>query len=401
MAGVEAGRSAARSLCPSGLYPDRLPGGHEMEYAFAPGTTKYDRRMRKLLTNRPNTELVQGSGLTTVADFLNHLSTASGVSLPAENLFLVSHGNDRAWMEILLDGSQPKDKGTDFEAVTAAVASKSVAISTGVNHDANGDLASMAVNIRGCRIGAAEPFMEALKEAFGNESPMTAPKHFHKVYELEGIGMFEFLVYSFTVISKTAYANKKAVVQAFEKELLSFRDGSAVPDANWAKWIPEKTSPGKRPTKAQYLNLGQTIAKQKRIEDEVEFRHKVNTYPYEVPNLGSMPAAADRNDKLRQALEEDPSFADTEPFPIYKRYGLYSIDEFVDELSWAFTWQASNSIMLCVGTQHEYNVLVPITDPPDLDAGTLIYNFYPPAGSSSSPVNNLLTTDDTMFYTSP
>jgi len=55
--------------------------------------------------------------------------------------------------------------------------------------------------------------------------------------------------------------------------------------------------------------------------------------------------------------------------------------------------------MICVGRQHEYTVLVPITDPPDLATGNLIFNFYPPAGSTVAAVENLMTSDSTMFYT--
>jgi hypothetical protein len=42
--------------------------------------------------------------------------------------------------------------------------------------------------------------------------------------------------------------------------------------------------------------------------------------------------------------------------------------------------------------------LVPITDPPDLDTGRLIYNFYPPTGSAHTAVDELLTSDATMFH---
>jgi hypothetical protein len=59
--------------------------------------------------------------------------------------------------------------------------------------------------------------------------------------------------------------------------------------------------------------------------------------------------------------------------------------------------------MVCTGRQHEYTVLVPITSPPDLSTGKLIYNFYPPRGSALQSESELLTSggtfSDALFYT--
>jgi hypothetical protein len=378
-----------------------------VDYAFAPGATGYDDLARQLFTNRPNTQLIQRKRMTTVDAFLHFLDTDPSVTLPADDLFLVSHGNDKAWMQIQLAVGQRG--GTTFEVAEAAVTSGSVSIPTNVNHDSSGDLTSMAVNIRGCRIGVADPFVDKLKEAFGGESDVTAALHFHDIYKDSRVGLFEYLVYGFTLISQTAFADKAATITAMDGHGFTYRDGSAVPTALWTSWIPRNVGVGHRDTQSVFLDLGRTIGPLTKIPASIQFRHDQPSFTYKIAGLGSLPAAqSDRIDDLRQALNDDATnagstFASDHPFPTFKRYDQDSIDDFVDNLNWRFSWAANKkdptkSLMVCVGSQHEYTVLVPVTDPPDLATGKLIYNFYPPAGLLSA-VDELLTSDSTMFYT--
>jgi hypothetical protein len=390
-----------------------------MDFAFAPGRGKEYTLARQLFALRPNTNVIQGRTLRTIADFFTHLNTTGGLTLPAEDLYIVSHGNDHAWTEIHLDGTQKKGP-TGFEQADAAVrghgdpfhtgvTSGSVEIPTDVNHDSNGDLGSMATNFRGCRIGVAEPFVDKLKEAFGGESPVTAPKRFYWIERLGGVGMMEFLLYSFGVVNKTALTDKAAVIDALDAAPdLTFIDSSKVPTANWNDWVPKDVSRGRRPAKKKiYLNFGQTLGTRTGIPFKIEFRHEVPRFgPYEITGLSPMPAKADQLETLRQTLKDDANqpgsrFASGHPFPVFKRYRQSNIDDFVDNLSWAFTPDAAHSTLACVGSQHEYTVLVPITDPPDLKTGNLIFNFYPSPGSTAAVVENpkLFTTEKTMFYT--
>ncbi len=375
-----------------------------MDYAFAPGVTGYDGLARQLFSNRPDTTLIQARGMTTVDAFLSFLNTSTTVTLPADDLYVVSHGNDKAWMQIHLTPTQSGP--TTFEVATAAVTSGAVSIPTNVNHDSAGDLTSMSLNIRGCRIGVASPFVDELKDAFGNQSSVTAALHFHEVYRQGRVGMFEFLVYGFTLISQTAFADKAATVAAMDAHGFTYRDGSAVPTAVWTDWIPRNVGSGHRDTKSVYLDLGRTLGTTTTIGTSIQFRHDQPRYTYRVGGLTALPTLHTAQlDALRAALNADASqsgstFADTHPFPTYKRYDHDSIDEFVDNMNWACSWDSTHSVMVCVGSQHEYTVLVPVTDPPDLATGKLIYNFYPPSPSTLSAVDELLTSDSTLFYTS-
>jgi hypothetical protein len=378
-----------------------------MDYAFAPGVTGYDSMARQLFLNRPNTQLITGRGLTSVDKFLDHLDNTAGLTLPADDLYLVSHGNAKAWMAIPLDVTQVHRKSTDattFETAEAAVTSGSVNIPNGVNHDSGGTLNSMSVNIRGCRIGSAEPFVDKLKEAFGGDSPVTAAKHFHEVYQLGSDGMMEFLFYGFTIVSQTGFTTKADLAQEFDNAALTFHDGTDVPTANWTTWLPTNIKVGHRKAKDIYAQLGTTLGKWQKIGTTIDFRHDQPPFTYKISGLSQLPAAADRLQKLHDALDGDAAtpgstFASDHPLPTYVRWSQDSIDDFVNNLNWKFSWDKKNSIMVCVGRQHEYTVLVPVTDPPDLTTGKLIYNFYPPAASPLTAIKELKTSDGTLFYT--
>ncbi len=374
-----------------------------MDYAFAPGVTGYDALARELLTNRPNTTVISQRHMNTVDAFLTFVATDPSTTLPADDLYLVSHGNDKAWMQIQLDTIQTA--ATTFEVAEAAVASGSVNIPNGVNHDSSGDLNSMSVNIRGCRIGVAHPFVDKLKEAFGGESSVTAALHFHEVYKDNRAGMFEFLVYGFTLISQAAFTDKAATVTAMDTNGFTYRDGTTtVPSALWTEWIPRNVSIGHRDTKSAFLDLGRTLGTVAKLSTAIQFRHDRPTFTYRISGLSSMPAAHSAQlDTLRQSLNDDATqadstFASDHPFPMFKRYDQDSIDDFVDKMNWRCSWDSRHSVMTCVGSQHQYTVLVPVTDPPDLATGKLVYNFYPPAGPLTA-IDELLTTDSTMFYT--
>jgi hypothetical protein len=329
-----------------------------VDYAFAPGVTSYDLRARQLYNNRPKTKPIQGRGLT-------------------------------------------------YEAMARIVASGSgsVKIPAKVNHDSGGTLTSMSANFRGCWFGLSPPYVDKLKEALGNESPVTAPKGAHEFIPIGDAGMAEFLLYIFSVVAKNPLADKDAVVAALDGKQFSFRDGSTVPTALWSDWVPKDVSSGKRVSTYKYVRLGRKIGTQTRKRVEIYFAHYEPWWTGNVPGLTSLPADKPAQiDALRKQLHANANvpgspFADSHPLPIFKRFGHSSIDDFVDQMNWEFTWDDTKSLMGCMGDQHEYAVHVPITDPPDLSAGKLIYNFYPSSGSSAAVVNELLTSDGTMFYT--
>jgi hypothetical protein len=376
-----------------------------MDYAFAPGVTQYDAAAQQLFTNRPNTRLIQARGLTALADFFSQLDTATGIQLPAGDLFVTSHGSDVVSMLLHLVSTQTD--ATTYEVVEAAATSGAARIPTSVNHDSGGTLTSMSANFRGCWFGLSPPYVDKLKEALGNESPVTAPKGAHEFIPIGTTGMIEFLLSIFRVVAKDPLADQAAVAAtlASHTPAFTFRDGSSVAAALWTAWVPKDISTGKRVSQYVYARLGRKLGTQTRRRVEIWFSHYEPWLTANVPGLTGLPSddpariAALRNQLHAAANVPGSPWASTHPLPMYQRFAHSSIDEFVDGMNWAFTWDASTSMMGCTGSQHEYSLHVPITDPPDLSTGKLIYNFYPSPGSSDAAVNELLTSDNTLFYT--
>jgi hypothetical protein len=380
-----------------------------MHYAFAPGATPYDIQSRHLLDDRPGTVLVSVDSVKHVEDFLGHLDTTAAIVKPlGGDLFLGSHGNHGGWLQIDLDGTKPVD--TNYEVLEAAVASGSVVVPFNLDHNPDGSDSPISIHIRGCRIGIAEPFVDKLKEVFGGDSTVTAPKHFHVLfpptYPNKNKGLFEYLAYSFHLVRRDPFAKKDDAVAAFKAESFTYIDGSAVPEGRWDAWIPTDVNKTRQAWSAA-MPLGQKVGGVKVLTDATgrEYRHDIKTLPFTVRDLTAFPPENQRLDTLRATIAPHPMFAATHPFPIQARFGHATADELIDGMTWAFTWDKPN--MVCVGTQHEYAVIVPVIEPapdpadkpPVLPSGNLLFNFYPHPGTAGAVVEKMPTTDGRLFYT--
>jgi hypothetical protein len=367
-----------------------------MDFAFAPGKTEFDTILARLYANRAGTTLIAGRKITTVSDFIKNLQGSAAVTKPTGDLFIVSHGNESAWMKIQLDAHS--GKSTTYEAAEKAKTSGWVDLGT---------LAPPSVNFRGCRIGRAAPFVDKLKEAFGGGSSVTAPLHFDYAVTYGGIGNWETLMIGFELPPlATPIATRTLVIDAFKAEAFTFHDGTTlVPDSVWEKWVARKVNRlGHQKVSNAYVDLGRTIGTLKKLKGEVEFRHDTPTFTFTISGLSSFPAKADQKDTLRTALNAKAAEAGSvwdpaHPLPMYKRYRLANIDDFVDGFTWGFSWDKSKKTMVCSGKQHVYAVAVPITDPPDIKTGKLIYNYVPIPAAAGTQVDELLTSDVTLFYT--
>jgi hypothetical protein len=363
-----------------------------MDYAFAPGTTPYDTNMKRLFRRCPNTTLIDVRTVRHVAAFINHLDTTASIPKPVGDLLIASHGNDRGWLQIDLDGGRSTD--VTYEVLEAAATSGTVEIPTSLIQNPDGTSVSIKVHIRGCRIGKSLAFMQKLKQALGGSVGVTAPLHFHEYYHHGSYGLWEFLSYDFSLARKTRLRTKNDVVTAFQGASFTFINGSSVPAGNWTTWVPSTFNQATTDTNVN-ITLGTTIGSLSQLTLEREFRHRRRTYTYTVSGVTSKPASdAAALAILQSALSGDPTFQSSHAYPIYERYGYSSRSDFVNGFTWSYT-HGSNQLV-CTGTRHEYTCIVPITDP---STHHLIFNFYPNAGSSHSAIVNLLETDSRMFRT--
>lgn len=392
-----------------------------MNYAFAPGVSRYDIQSRHLLDDRPGTVLISAKSIKHVAAFLAHLENTAAIPKPiGGDLYLGSHGNHKGWMHIDLDGTKPIN--TTYEVAEAAENSGSVMIPLTLYHNPDGSESPINIHIRGCLIGSIEPFVDKLKDAFAGVASVTAPKHFHTVfpgqYPNKHKGMFEYLTYAFRLVRREPFKNKAEAVAAFIDEDFEYIDEKTtpnfpdfVPDDRWTRWIPTKVNKKKQVFSAS-MPLGQKVGGVKVLKDSTgrEFRHDVETFAGTISDLGARPPADQRIDILKEHLEQDERFATTHPFPRHVRYGHETIEEFVDGLKWSFTWDKKKKKLICFGKQHVYTVLVPVAEtapdpdppekPPVVPSGNLLFNFYPHPASSGSVVETMPTSDDRLFYTS-
>jgi hypothetical protein len=376
-----------------------------MDYAFAPGGSDYDDKMQILLSLRAGTTLVTPAkaGQTTIAAFLKYLNKTPSIAKPVGDLLIASHGSDEGWMEIALD--DPTKADAVYEQVEKADKAKTINVPSSLINTTAG-AAPMTIHIRGCRIGQAQPFMTLLKHAFGGQAKLTAPLFFHQLRG-EGVGVFEYLGYSFAFPSQTALASRNDVIQAFQDLKLPFLDGKTkVPDDKWEDWIPPNVGEAHQ-KRDIFADLGQTIGKLgTKLTVTAEFRHDVDKDGFVIKNQPTDPGAgisdpvakqAARLAQLKKSLPTDePQYRSTHPYPVYKRLGYESGDDFVDGYVWKFTYSPSAKTLTCSGKRHRYTVIVPVTD---LATGALLYNFYPKPGSSVAAVSNLPDTNPQLFLT--
>ncbi len=379
-----------------------------MDYGFSPGTTSQDGRVRRLFQRRATLTLVHKKKLRHVAAFINHLNTTATIPKPVGDLWLGSHGNEEGWLQIDLDGAKPLN--TTYEVLVAADASGSVDLPLALRQQADGTQVAVTVHLRACRIGHAEPFMQKLKACFDGASAVTAPRHLHMIRELPSYGSFEFLGYGFKVFRKDKYKKRADLVAAFKAVGLKFIDGSAVPDASWDKWIPrnidvKKVMPSYRP------NLGQQIGKLSRLPAWREYRHRVRRCPFTLTGLAAKPPdnAASMN-VLRGFVLNDARFQAGYAYPVYERFGYSSANDFLNGWKWSFSWitvkdpvtKKKEKALFCAGTRHDYEVVIPITDPTsdnDLAKQTLYFNYYPAGGVPHAQTTTLHENDARLFKT--
>jgi len=384
----------------------RLPSSAlGMDYAFSPGTDKtgYATKMRALLSNRPNTTLIREQvarrrSISNVASFLEYLVTNPNIPKPVGNLLLASHGIDQGGMEIALVGAQSNTK-TTYEVLEELVSSPSgspVRIP-----DALRQRGGTAVHIRGCSIGKWKPFVQKLKQAFGEEIKVTAPKHVHIVHPFGPMHYWgEFLAYHFKVARKKKLPNRDAVVAAFQNRIPPFEFipsapgsvGSPVPDNMWQSWIPKQFDQEALTRKPMYVDLGIKIEGTNRTDVGRSYSYERNYFDYTITLSANPGNEAKQLEALRAAFDNDKRFNKYHDLPVYERYGYDDVPGFVDGWKWHFDWKPPT--LVCTGMRHKYSVYIPIRDPA---TNRLIFNYFPSRGSGVVPFISLVESDRRMF----
>jgi hypothetical protein len=364
-----------------------------MDYGFAPGITPQDARARHLFDRRANTTLLASKSLNTVRAFGSFLLSSGTVTRPIDDALIAAHANSEGWIFIPM---YPKQKGgTNFETLETTLSdpTKSIAIDDAVIGFTAGDPIMHSVHFKGCNIGKAPAFLTKFREALGDNVMVTAPKHFHGLWEHSEYGTWEYMAYEFQVRNKTYFATQADVISSLDAGGFTYIDGTAVATADWAKWVPKKKV-AKSVTTPLSAKLGVAIGKRKTIVTERQYRVTPLKFWWSITYHGGPPPAtkALQQAAFEASVSADATFDPAHPYPWYARLGYADVAEFFAGHTWVH--KVSKGTLYTTGTRVEYTVLLPITDPA---TGDLVFNFHPLKTKPYTPISHLAETDSDYF----
>ncbi|HEX8314208.1 MAG TPA: hypothetical protein VF609_04415 [Flavisolibacter sp.] len=375
-----------------------------MDYGFAPGTTDQDGRVRNMFSRRGATTLITaGRNRSTVKQFIGHLDSTGTITKPIDDILIGTHANSQGYLFIPMF---PRQAGpTTYETLedTISDATKSITVPDSLIGYTTGDPITKSFHIKGCNIGKATPFLDKLKEAIGGNMNVTAPIHFHGLYENTTQGTWELMEYEFRLIRKNAFATRADYIAALEAEGFTFYNNDAIATTDWEAWVPQNITQASAVSVP--LPLGVTLNRRTTIPFDRSFRYRATDYTYTITFTGAIPSSMpDRMAALSAALDADKyrntdtigSFDPAHPYPEYVRWGYSSKQDFLDEHEWRFS--PSGNQLVCSGRFHEYTLLVPVTDREAATMGNLLFNFYPIASAGLSAITTGLPVTDTNFF---
>jgi hypothetical protein len=376
-----------------------------MDFGFTNGGDAHINSLRGMFTRRATTTLVAARGVTAVAPLLSHLDTTTSITKPIGDLLFGAHANDEG--ELFMPSFPGQNGPTVFETLEETLndPTKSIQIPDPLIGFTTGSQVTHAVHIKGCNIGKARPFLVKLKAALGGHVRVTAPKFFHGATPAPNEGSFEYLGYQFAIRRATAFPNRAAALTEFDTAQFRLIDNTVVPTADWNRLIPG--NPNLTVRQQIPSRLGVTIGRRATINTAREYRATgigfgpwIITYPPQatVPTTETAKLA-----DLKTSIRSDPRFDDTHAFPVYKREGFATFNDFFSGYDWTCN-PARGKRLICTGSRILYVILLAVTDPATTPPngffgdGNLIFNFYPNAGSTLPARTTALQVTDPRFF---
>ena len=368
---------------------------------------------------------------SSVKAFIDDAASDSSVTKPVGDLYVGTHAGSDGFLFCKLWDRQRDYQGeaadvTDFEVLTSA--STGPTRPGGIPNSLVGYVRppdpapapapTHSVHIKGCNIGRTRllaaagvpnaPFLVKLKEAFGSNVHVTAPKHFHGLVPLTADGsmveyMCQELIVRTTAVKQKGkpmrgFASRDACIAAFKAAGLTYYDGTPIPDSQWSEWVPG--SIGKTQVFRELIPLGRRLSGS--LEAGVERQFRVEREPVQWTidySAGNAPATTnDQINAVKAQIRADGRFQATHPWPIYERRGFHNIDDYLDGHLWVPSFEGS--ILKCLGYRFDYTIVLPIVVPPvaPKKRPTLIYNYYPTPGSPDAAVLTGFTESDDLFF---
>ena len=375
--------------------------------------TYFDNMQRRFRRDVP--PIAVRSTASTIAAFVNDMFTDSSVTKPVDDLYLGTHAGGDGFLFCTLFRGQVNVLGdptdvTDFEVLDQAMKparpAKIPDSLVGYTRATPDPPPTHSVHIKGCNIGRDRfhitagqpkaPFLTKMKQAFGDNVKVTAPKHFHGlIEEINHKGIFEYMEQELIVRTKAVkiarggfrgFATRQELIDAYKAAHLTYHDGTPIPDADWGTTlVPALFADNRRI--AMTIPLGRTVEHLTSLTIHKQLRIELEQVDWTITPGGTIPTApADQLALLRASIAADDRFKATHPWPVYERRGFADFNAYMDGHLWTFA--INGNVLVCKGRRYDYTIVLPIVDrtvsPPA--NRPLIFNFYPGVGSPDAPI---------------
>ncbi len=374
--------------CPTGQAQTVTTRDFPSDFAFIMASDAFGTNARHYMNRRPVTTVAANQG--SLHAIVQAVHAGAAITAPIRDLVIVSHASAGGFLFFKLFDSSAAGS-VSFEDLKGYLlnASRPTITTRILRQGAN-------VHIRGCNIGNATPFLEKIKRVFGNHVTVTAPKFLTEYgFFQEGstTTRWESLAYAFTLRRAQQAASRQALITLFRQAHFADVHGTPIPDANWNTWVPQNIHANSSTTHACTNPVHANAPAMRDFKYFAPARRRIGPYDLE---LEEEPATdAEKRQILRDSLPRLESMQDSYEFPEYEWYGFESAEDLVDSIRWTFTWndEEDGGLLRCVGSWHEYQVRVPITD----TGNTLLVNIVDPQNPRQFLRQDLVETDTTFF----
>jgi len=407
--------------------PSLLDRRHAVDHGMTAAVGGYFDLMRDRF--RLDNPAIGVRGRSRISEFIDDLFTDSSVTKPVGDLYIGTHADGDGFLFVSLfrgavDVLGDPTEVTDYEVLDQAMGPShparipdSLVGYVRATPPATDPAPTHSVHIKGCNIGRDRfsprtgqpiaPFLARLKQVFGSNVNVTAPKHFHGLLrETTHQGVFEYMEQELIVRTKAVkigrgryrgFASRNDLIEAYKAAHLSYHDGTPIPDADWQTLVPRRMVDDRAIRMS--IPLGRTVEGLTSVPINKQFRIDTEPVRWTITPGGSIPAGdAARLALLRTSVAADARFVATHAWPLYERRGFPDFNSYMDGHLWEFS--VDGSTLVCQGRRFDYTVVLPIVDrsvtPPA--NRPLIFNFYPGSGSSESPILTGLVESDNLFF---
>ena len=353
----------------------------------------------------------------TLTSFVPALKENNQIKFPIRDIFIVSHAAPNGLLFIPLDLTT--HRLIDYEDLEnldpsnpKIDKSRTIVIKKEWTdprpHDEANKPEPTTVRIRGCSIGNANVFMDILRRVLGVDL-VVAPKHLDSIVELQSKNIFlETRLYQFKLISNHKILTKKELLAEFINKEFSLINQTTVPTKLWKEWfksVPDVISPPnidqKKPYNKPFLFKIAPPSNELNIRGiQAEYEYYPYQYFPEIPLRYKNNRPGKKADKIKalyDLINTWETYKATHPFPMYKRIGFESLEDFLNSIELIFDADGN----LVTGTGYIYELRIPVVDP---ETNKLYANYYENCSNKSSkktksPVRFIgIQENDDKFY---